>query len=451
MMVGIPIPCVCSGIISRKVSADQFEVEIYSSPVGQLSGAVVCGFVYTPGASDNYRVGDYVKVIMSVVFDTLKAEYVDISPGSSNTIIGKFREKTSHGLSLEKAALSADGDKVVVRNEKSGSGVTFDDYGNARFCSGGAAEIILASAGFGVSKDSAYHYAQNHHRVIANNPPLYLAREHFGMFSGADADDESSRQASEDVPVVYRRFVTKSQDISKWVSICEGAFAPFVGANNSNDVVDPGKDVLYTRMVNNDDARVTVEAGEPGESFYSFRVDKVSVGERSSPASACGASSAVVGNMFKVSISDEGLVVIKVAGSGTPGANTHKAQISIDADGNMKIHSSGTIELTHGDNDSGINSIVMDPSSGIDITAKNGLRFNGQEFVMKAFIDWMSNTQSALCQVTSIGGPAPIQPAAIGGFNLGVQSMVDAGGFTSTNVGAPASGIITETENFRTV
>jgi len=112
---------------------------------------------------------------------------------------------------------------------------------------------------------------------------------------------------------------------------------------------------------------------------------------------------------------------------------------------------SGSVEVSHGDADVGINSIKMDPTSGIDITAKNGFRVNGSPVVNQKFLDWMKKYQSQLCLATSIGGPAPINPIALPEFTNGTVNIDDLGGFTTDNKGVPATKIIQDIDDFSTV
>jgi hypothetical protein len=201
--------------------------------------------------------------------------------------------------------------------------------------------------------------------------------------------------------------------------------------------------------VNNGDLRITAEQGEPGQSFFSMRIDKVLNTEKQ-VSSIPGAAPATMGNVFKLGVSDSGAIDIRALGEGRAGSNTNGFHLSI-ADGRMSMHFAGPIEISHGDNDVSNNSVVLDPDNGIDITAKNGLRFNGSELATRALVDWLNKYQTNLCQVTQIGGPAPIHPAALPDFMSGVQSLSENGGFTTSNSGPAAQKTITDNDNFTSV
>lgn len=428
-----------------------WEVEVFDSPVGEFSGPIYAKPIYSPGTEENYKSGDRVKLLITLTYDTLLGRYTDADPSGSNVVLGKYNAEAPHNLKPWHLNSKPDRDNVRFVNDKSQAGIIIDDYGNVVLSSNGFSNLVVSSGGFGINKECLSSYAQNFSRIVAGNAPFYLVKEHFGMYSGSDDDDEVSRTSPDDNQIVFRRFVTQTQDPENWVSLCEGTWAPYVGANNNSEEISLDREVLYTRIINHGDSRVTIEGGEPGASFLNIRVDNVTMSEQNAEGAAPGATPGTVGNKFKINVSDEGAVELFAAGAGTPQSNTYGVHISIDTDGNLKIHSKGTIELSHGDNDTSNNSIVMDPISGIDMTAKNGLRFNGQEVVLKAFLDWMQQNQSQLCQVTSIGGPAPIHPAALPAFTSGINKFADQKGFTSNNSGEPAAGIINNQDNFQTV
>jgi len=59
--------------------------------------------------------------------------------------------------------------------------------------------------------------------------------------------------------------------------------------------------------------------------------------------------------------------------------------------------------------------------------------------------------QTQLCQVTAIGGPAPIHPLALTEFLAGLEKFAEIGGFTSIGKGPAASGIISDIDEFESV
>ena len=90
----------------------------------------------------------------------------------------------------------------------------------------------------------------------------------------------------------------------------------------------------------------------------------------------------------------------------------------------------------------------MNPNKGVDITAKNGFRVNGTPVVNKNFLDWMAKFQTQLCLVTSVGGPAPIHPAALPEFLTGNNLP---GKFNTNPVGLVATKIIKDADLFSSV
>jgi hypothetical protein len=93
----------------------------------------------------------------------------------------------------------------------------------------------------------------------------------------------------------------------------------------------------------------------------------------------------------------------------------------------------------------------MSKDGGIEFTAKKGFKVNGIEVVTKAFLDWMQKYQTNLCQVTTIGGPAPIHPAALPEFTSGLTSPMASKGFTTTEVSGTPTGIIQDQDQHSSV
>jgi len=446
-----PVPCICSGVITSKLTnTETYEVDIYESPLGELNGPIYCALIYSPGHDGDYKQGDRVKVMVCFTFGGAENKFLDVATGMNNYIIGTFNERSLANIKVENPISAEVTDAIRFINKKSGAGVIATDNGQLTLATSGAINSILKPFGYGIHENVNHSLAQNYHRIISHNAPFYFAREHFGMYSGSDINDKAGRISDEDHLVLYRRFVTQTRSPDNWVSTCEGAFNPWVGANIDNEEVNKGKDVLFSKAINFNNTRTTIEIGEPGESFINVRVDDVKVNEKNVPVSP-GATPAIMGNRFKLQISDKGEFDLRVAGKGIPTSNFNAFHLSINSDGNLTVHSKGKITLSHGDNDESNNSIVMDPKNGIDITALNGLRVNGQEVLLKAWMDFFNKYQAQWCQVTSIGGPAPIHPAIIPDFQAGIQKFGKQGGFTSTGKDAPSTGIIKDTDNFESV
>jgi hypothetical protein len=268
------------------------------------------------------------------------------------------------------------------------------------------------------------------------------------MYAGKNGNDEVGRTSETDYPITFRRFTIQNRDLDNWVSTCEGTWSPWVGPNNNSNEVEKGKDVLFTKIINHESSRTTIEIGEPGDGFFTLRVDDIKASEKMVGSEA---SPAIIGNRFKLQVSDKGAVDIRAAGKGITGANFNGTHISINENGDLVIHSKGKIALSHGDTDEAVNSIVLDPQKGIDLTALNGVRINGKEVVLKPFLDWLQKYQAAIAQPSSLGVPAPINPLAIPELTLGLLSPAKFGGFQSTGVGPPAAGIIADQDLFKTV
>jgi len=445
-----PVPCMCSGIITSKLEEEEsYEIKIYESPMGELNGPIYGTLMYSPGTDGNYKQGDQVKVMVTFTFGGAENKFIDVSTTSNNYIVGAFNERTMATRRVDHPIAEDSPDVIRFLNLRSYAGVVATDNGQCLMTSGGAIHSLLKPFGFGMYENLNYQAAQNFQRIVSHNPPAYFAREHFGMYAGEDVIDKSVRLRDEDFPVIYRRFVTQTRSPDNWVSTCEGAYAPWVGANINETTVDKNKDVLFTKIVNFKDSRTTVEIGKPGDEFINIRVDDVKLNESAVPVSP-GATPALVGNRFKLTVSDKGNLELRAASQGTPSSNINSFHLKIDESG-VTLNSKGRIVLSHGDNDESNNSIVLDPEKGIDITALNGLRINGQEAVLKSFVDFLNKYQAQWCQVTAIGAPAPIHPAILPEFNAGVQKFGANDGFTSKGKSVPASGIIKDTDKFETV
>jgi hypothetical protein len=443
-----PVPCMCSGIVTSKIEdRETFEVSIYSSPIGEFSGPVFAKEIFQSGQDGNMKQGDYVKVMITFSFGGVENKFVDVFPNAQNFIIGRFNEQTVSKVDVEPSLSANDSERVRFLNQKSGAGIISTDIGKVIISTGGSVYSVGDPFGYGLSENVWKTMAQNHHRIISHNGPFYTAREHFGMFSGSDDVDRLLRLTPEDYLITYRRFVTQTQAPDNWVSTCEGTFDPFMGPNNNSQVVEVGRETLLSKIINHGDSRATIEVGEPGEDFINVRIDDVNISEKAMP-SGNKATPGILGNRFKLRISDKGALDIRAGGQGIPGANINKFHMKITEDGELIVHASKGIEFSHGDSDGGINSIKMDPNKGVDITAKNGFRVNGKPVVFKDFLDWMVENQTNLCLTGPPGGPSPINPIALPKFLKGTNIPGD---FQSNDVGIPATKLIKDVDDFSSV
>ena len=443
-----PVPCICSGIVTNKIEEnDTLEVSIYDSPVGDLTGPIYAKEIFQPGNDGNVKIGDRVKIMITFTFGGVESKFIDVHPNSAHYILGTFNEQAITGISVDNPASEVDTDRVRFTNKRSGAGVVSTDNGKIILATGGAAYSAGSPFGFGINENFWKTMAQNHHRIISHNAPYYLSREHFGMFAGSSQEDKLTRLTENDYLINFRRFVTQTKAPDNWVSTCEGAWSPMVGANNDSDNIEIGRETLLSKVINHGSSRVTIEAGDPGDEFINIRVDDVKLSEKSLPTGD-GATPAIVGNRFKMTVSDNGALDIRAAGKGVPGSNLNGFHMSVNESGKLIIHAANGIEISHGDKDGSINSIKMDPNKGVDITAKNGFRVNGVPVVNKNYLDWMQKYQTQLCLVTSIGGPAPIHPIALPSFLTGNNQP---GKFNTNDIGLVATKIITDIDSFNSV
>lgn len=448
-----PIPVICSGrIMNFMPDTESYEVFIHKSPNDSLMSNIRATAVHHPGLVGNYKKGDYVKVSMMFNFENgMQNKFIGPCNHGTSHIIGLYDERSVLNVKVENPLTAHDESTLSFLHKDNGSGLTIEKNGTVRTATG-SIYSLLKSFGYGIAKDLHQTVAQNHTKIISNSSPNYLSREHFGMYSGASLEDQSQRTEDSDYPIVFRRFVAQTLDGDKWVSSCEGSYAPWFGPNNNSDTISKSKEVLFTKIINNDKSRITLEMGE-ADSFFNLRIDDVKSAEKIVPTGNHGASPALLGNRFSMIIDESGAVDIRAAGKGAPStdSNLHGFHMSINADGDLKIYAKGKISLSHSEADEDNNSIVLDPKKGIDITAKNGLRVNGDNLVNNKFIDWFDKNKTALCVVTAVGAPAPLNPAAATGFVTGTTSMAGSVAFTTKKSGSAASGKIKDTVKFSSV
>ena len=437
----IPVPCVCCGTINNYNDKDNiYEVNIYNSPYGDTNGPIFAKEIYPAGMDGNLKPGDRVNVLVNFIFDNVEMAFNVIQTNSSNYIIGTFQENSISDLTIDHPMTKNDNDRIVFRNRKSGAGVVLTDIGTIILSTSGSTFSSGVPFGYGIYEDLWITKAQNHSRIISNTGKYLLSKEHFGMFSGYSDKDKQTRSKDSDFPINYRRFVTQTKSPQNWVSTCEGAYDPWYGPNNNSERVEIRREILFSKIINYGTSRATVEMGQPGDDFISVRIDDVKLSEKSEPVNDT-ASPRVVGNRFKLQISDKGVFDVRMAGKGKAGINNDGFHMSVDVYGNLTIHASANIEISHGDKDGDVNSIKMNPKTGIDITATNGVRVNKLPLITKKFLDWMNQFKTQLCQTTSPGGPSPINPVALPQFTQGIQQ---AGNFLTDDTGSKASGEIVD-------
>lgn len=433
-----PIPYICQGVITNYISEKElYEVFIHKSPGNSLMDVIPASSIHQPGLHENYAIGDSVKVLMTWGFGGVDNKF--LSPCSSNTnqILGLYNEKSIVNVKPEHPLTGHSSGILTFCNKNTNAGFTSEDDGSTRQVSG-AVHTLVKGFGNGLEKDFHQVTAQNHIKVIANNPPYYSSREHFGMFMGSTLEDQSSRNDDTHFPMIYRRFVTQSLSEDNWVSTCEGTFAPFLGPNNNFNYVEKSRDTLFTKIINHDTSRVTLEMGEL-DKFVHLRIDDVINNESIQTSGKYGATTALFGNRFSLKIDNNGVIDLRTCGAGKSlkKCNTHKFHLTIDVNGNLTVNSTGKITFAQKDSNSTINSIILDPAEGVNIHAENGFKVNGLNLLTEEFIKWFINNQAGLCLTTAIGAVAPINPAAIPALNTGITSngTVINKGFTTKNNG----------------
>ena len=445
----IPVPRLCDGRIVNVIDSTIYEVMIYRSPRGKFSGPIQCGAFFPPGMNDNYKINDIVKVMVHFLFGGQDNKYSDIATGHPPYIVGTFRENALIPKKIDAFNAEKTEDTIGITNKNSGAGLTTNDYGHVAMATNGIPFQVLKPGGSGQDKDLSYSFAQNFKRVVSNNSPLYLTREYFGMYSGKDLLEETSKIDPTDIYINRRSFIQANTGFDDWVSTCEGHFSPFVGANNLFDSLTKTKESIYCKIINKNKNRVTIEAGEDDSHFFQIRVDEVVVPEKAIPVTP-GASPAMLLNRMKFLVDSNGDLTIFAGGKGTAGAGKYQLIIKQSGD-ELQIFSSGKMVLSHSEADVGNNSISLDPKKGVDIIAKNGFRINGSEVLLKAFLDWFDRNKTMFGIATTIGAPVPFHPKALAEFETGKRLIADTKGFTSKNTGVISLGNNISEDLYRSV
>jgi len=448
----IPVPWICNGKITGKVEGSPtYWVRVENTPLGALNADINAVPIYQPGGSKDYKPNDHVKVLLVHHFNIDSNQFEGVARMYKTYILGLYEPEAMIDTKIQNPITEKGNDRTVISHENSQGAIVMTDNYEMIQSPGGAVSKVMKAFGVGVHKNCEYTKAQNFHRIISHSDEKYFSREHFGLFDGKTLEDEQTNVSPIDFLINYRRFVQQTKEPDKWVSLCEGAYAPWVGANNSNTSMIMGKDVLFTKIINNQSKRLTIEMGEPGQDFFLLRIDDIKIGEYTAPTEA-GATPGVIGNKFKIGISDEGAVEIYAAGKGIPISNIAGFKLSLSADGELKIQCAKKITITHGDADENINSISLDPVNGVEIKSLAGFKVNGKKLVNENFLDWLSNNQASLVSsVLPPGSPCPMFPATLALFQTQKNLPDSALGFLTASVPVPATGVNLQTDLFETV
>jgi hypothetical protein len=126
--------------------------------------------------------------------------------------------------------------------------------------------------------------------------------------------------------------------------------------------------------------------------------------------------------------------------------------MSISEDGELKIQAAKKITITHGDADEELNSISLDPTNGVEIKSKVGLKVNGKKLVNEGLVDWLvQNLPLLYMQTVPPSTPTIINPATFPLFAVTSMLPDDAGGYKTASVPVPATGIISQPDDRMTI
>ena len=446
----VPIPWVCSArIISKVEGSSTYWVRIDESQLGKDGCDTIATPMYQPGGAQDYKPEQWVKALVVHHFNIDTNKFEGVARMYRTYILGLYEPEAIIDSKVQNPMTEKNDDRTVISHKGSQGGIVLTDNFELTTSPGGSITQTMKAFGEGIYKNSHYTKVQNFHRVISHSDEKYFCREHFGLFDGKTSDDESTNVSATDFLINYRRFVQQTKDASKWVSICEGAYSPWVGANNSTQMVVQGKDVLFTRIVNSGTKRITCEMGEPGDAFFLLRIDEVKKGEYTTTTDA-GATPGVIGNRFKIGISDEGAIEVYAAGKGIPISNTAGFKLKLTSEGELTIQCAKSITLTHGDADKKVNSIVIDPDKGVDITAVSGFRVNGKLLLNENFLNWFVLNAATFAQLAPPNATIATSVLLLEPLKLASDKTV--GILTTTSpVPVPASGISMQVDPFETV
>lgn len=434
----VPVPVVCSGqIVEYKQEGNYYYVKI--NDTFPTMGALACQLIHHPGGKGNYKIGDRVKVMVTMSFGGVEMKYQNVMHNAKHYIIGLHNRSTIFPLTYAEPFFKNEKDYAYF-NRSNDTGMLATDDGMVILSTRGATRTVLKPFGHGIYENMMQDVYQNYHRIISHNEP-YASREYFGLYKGKDQDDKMTKIDVKDFYLTYKRFVTQTIDPGSWVSTCEGTWSPWVGPNNDIDEITKNSNILYTKIINSGSSaiakRITIEAGEEGPSFYNFRIDQILTGERLLPTGG-GATPAISGNKFKCLISEEGEVEVRAASKGISLANFSNFKLTINKNGDLIINAKGKILISHGDTDTNTCSVEFDGKGGIDIKALGGLKVNGKPIVSSTFIEFWLQHAADLYLSSAPGSPSPINPAvlplALKGGQIPATTDPTVGGFFTSGI-----------------
>jgi len=435
MSAVVPTMFNCYGSVAS-VSSTTLEVMLDSTPIGKCTLPRKFKYIYTPGTY-KYKVGDRVAALASFMYDTRLCRIVGENPAYGGIVLGKTNSATYRELNLKNVITEGkdDDENASWTHTINGAGMVVFRNGRVRIGTAGIAFNEMTVDGEGVNKDANISHASNYHRFVLSDNPIEVVREHFG-YNDSDA-------SAEDCTYVYRRYVASDKGLEKFTTVCEGSFNPFMGPNNDDDgELENSRESVYYRVVQNGKLRATIDIGDT-EDFFNIRIDKVILDEM---APVDKPAPSVMGLLAQFKIDAKGNFSIIAGAKGTPKVAIPDFVLKFE-DGDTELHSKGKITMAHGKGSDAMNSIVMDPTEGIDVTAFNGFRVNGKAVVTEDYLAWMQKNVANF-GIGNMGAPVPIFPAALTPLLLGIKLPQVAGGFTTMNKGAPAIGVNTTQDSY---
>ena len=390
----IPIPKICYGrILSRDdkdIKNGLYNVYVYDAPQGPIA-RTVARLSFSSGTEDNFREGMNVSILISFIWNVDRSKWEDIDGNRVHLILGQYSPPTDMDVESKNPNRDIVGKHINLLNPTSQAGILAEDSGAVRIVTSGKVKTEMSPNGNGTWENMHRTFAQNFHRVISNMDPFYYSREFFGYSIGETTTEKAVNVVDpEGTNVAYKRFVMQHGGKNdRWVSTNEGAFCPWLGNNNEAEIVKKTKEILYCKVINYEQNRISIFGGRPGSGFFTFRIDKIAMaplaGETFNDDGTLSPPNSDA--TFYLSISEEGEVLVEAGID--PVKNIPAMQLKVTKDGS------------------------------VDLQVGKKFTVNGKELVTKDFLDFMQKHQADLVQVSAIGAPAPMSPSAAPDFSAG--------------------------------
>lgn len=389
----IPTFYPCRGMLLERTPRDiefgTFPVSIYDGPRGSIA-KLLTKLGSVPGLEDNFVKGTHVIVMVCYTYEVETGRWLDVVNEAFHYIAGSYDPGSLKRIPNPNPNADLEGVDTKFVGPKTGCGVVIEKSGAVRIVTSGRVINEYTPDGDGIFEDMNRQTAQNFHRIIAGNPPDYQSREHFGLYAGGDLNEKITKSTDlKDVYMVYRRFIQQSRDPDAWVSTCEGAFCPWVGSNNGATQVEKNSEIIFNKIINHGTNRITIKAGEAGPEFLSFRVDEINP----RPAN---------GEIFQADSAQMSPVIAFA-----------KAVFNISEQGELYAEFGVTKAKQVG------MSLKITKDGEVDIKVGKSFKINGKQVLTDEFLNFFKKHQQDLVQVTAIGAPAPMSPAAVPDFTAG--------------------------------